>query len=294
MNSQDDDQFSAEAEIDTAIVLFGLDEIQQCLRNGSESEKQAALTIALTRGKAAIKLVIDALKDPNPNIQQTALDLLRDRSEPEVQEAIWNYLNLPQPSQERDYKALQQLLAASQWQTADEITCSIILAMAERQGAWLRKEDIQKLVVTDLIILDRLWRFYSGDRFGFTVQAQIWETCKQEECSPRSYNSFGVCYSFSKRVGWNMKSYNTRYLPNYDFKRNTKIPYDLSAPVGNLPSTFALGGGENNQEYEPADTESTMGFYAPARYYYTWSKDSFFGEHLLIHFFQIIEMLLHR
>ncbi|MBD2690609.1 GUN4 domain-containing protein [Anabaena catenula] len=284
MVRQDRDRFQPKAETVSAILLSGLEKIQRCL-----------LSVAMGWGKVGIRLVICALNDPNPNIEQTAVDLLRHRSEPEVQRAIWNYLNLPQPSTLLDYKTLQRCLAVAQWQSADEITCAIILAMAERQGSWLREVDIPKLVVADLGIVDQLWRFYSSDRFGFTVQAQIWQTCEQEECSKIDYSTSDITYCFGKRVGWKVQYYTERdYSDKYDFERNAKIPYDLTAPVGNLPSTFALGGGENHLEFEHGDTESTMGFYAPSYSYYTWSKDSLFGQDFLRQFFPIIEMLRDR
>jgi hypothetical protein len=226
-------------------------------------------------------------------ISQEPFDLegLRHRSEPEVQQAVWQYLNLPEPTALReDYQTLQQCLATAQWQTADEWTCSIILTLAERQGSWLREEDLDKLVPADIKILDRLWRFYSGDRFGFSVQNQVWESCRQEKSSSRNIGS--LSFDFAKRVGWEVHVYEERYASKskYDFERKARIPYALTAPLGHLPSTFALGGGEKHLEYDPPDTESTMGFYGGDRYYYTFSQDAFFGAELLQRLFAIFEL----
>lgn len=279
----------------TALVLFDIYEIQWCLNKGSEVEKQAALAIAMNRGLPGIRLVIQALHAPNCTIVQTALALLQPCCEPEAQQAIWNYLGLPTDSNaEDDYKTLQQLLGAAQWQAADELTCAIVLAMVHRQGRWLRETDLPRLNLTGLEILDRLWRFYSGDRFGFTVQAQIWQACEQEECSPLAYSTRDLSYCFGQRVGWTVRAYDVRYLYQYDFKRKSKTPYALSAPIGNLPSTFALGGGEEQLEFEQGDIESTMGFYADDRYYYSWSKDALFGHDLLRRFFILLSPLCDR
>ncbi|MBD2153111.1 GUN4 domain-containing protein [Leptolyngbya sp. PL-A3] len=223
---------------------------------------------------------------------QTDLEWLHHCNEPEVQQAIWQYLNLPQPTAlTADYQTLQRYLATAQWQAADKLTCTIILSLAGRQGSWLREEDLAKLVPADLKILDRLWRFYSGDRFGFTVQAQVWQACWQEQGSASSRAVGSISFAFAKRVGWEVNAYELHYPSEskYDFERKARIPYALTAPLGHLPSTFALGGGEKHLEYEPPDTESTMGFYGGDRYYYILSQDTFFGTDLLHHLFSIIE-----
>ena len=161
--------------------------------------------------------------------------------------------------------------------------------MAERQGSWLREGDLAKLVPADLRILDRLWRFYSSDRFGFSVQAQTWESCRQDNSSSRIIGS--LSFDFAERVGWEVKVYEGWYRSDskYDFEREDKIPYALTAPLGHLPSTFVLGGGDKHLEYESPDTESTMGFYGGDRYYYTFGQDAFFGAELLQHFFSLFE-----
>lgn len=219
------------------------------------------------------------------------LEALRHRNEPEVQQAIWHYLDLPEPTAlGEDYQTLQQSLATAQWQAADELTCTIILTLADRQGAWLRKEDLDKLVPADLKILDRLWRFYSGDRFGFSVQAQVWKSCRQD-CPPRLDDTGDLSFDFAKRVGWEVHTYKVLdwWKTKYDFERKDRMPYALTAPLGHLPTTFAVGGGEKHLEYDPPDTESTMGFYGGDRYYYTFDKDTFFGTELLQHLFAIFE-----
>ncbi len=274
-----------------AIVLFGVEEIRACLRTGTETEQQAALAIALRRGRPGLLLVIGALQNPNPTMRQMALNLLRKRTEPEALQAIWAYLALPAPLQSLDYTALQSALAIAQWQTADELTGALVLALVNRERAWLREQDVAALPMADLTILDGLWRFYSGDRFGFTIQAQIWRTCEQAECTPLSYSAFDLSYCFSQRVGWHLKMYEARYLAQYDFCRKSRTRYELTAPIGSLPSTFALGGGDSQLESERGDIESTMGFYAPDRVYHIWEPDALFGHNLLRQFFLKIEQL---
>lgn len=209
-----------------------------------------------------------------------------------------------------DYETLQQHLAAKRWQEADEFTRSTILAMVDRQGRWLRKDDLLLLPAADMIVIDRLWRNSSDDRFGFSVQAQIWKAEREEyECTEtarikekygerylREYGwgtckSWTWCNKFAKVMGWQFEKYEGHWTTNdkYEFQRNENIPYDLNAPLGNLPSTSALGGGDSSYEYDPPDTESTMGFYGGDRWYYKWSQDAFVGYELLEKFYPLFE-----
>ncbi|MGM0456322.1 MAG: GUN4 domain-containing protein, partial [Cyanobacteriota bacterium] len=63
--------------------------------------------------------------------------------------------------------------------------------------------------------LDYLWRRYSGDRFGFSVQQQL-------------YQQAGRDYPlFCATVGWKLSASRS---PSLEFT------YHLKAPVGHLPS----------------------------------------------------------
>lgn len=114
-----------------------------------------------------------------------------------------------------DYAPLHSLLASGQWKKADEETGALMLSISRRVAAgWLREEDIEAFPCLDLQNIDLLWMKYSSDRFGFTVQSQIW-------------SSVGEDYGkFSDAVGW--RSHDWLQYPNLTFKVN--------APVGHLPA----------------------------------------------------------
>lgn len=265
----------------SAIVLFGLPELLQCLVSGSEADQLSAVAIAMHRGLGGIALVARTLQSPNSLVQQAAIEQLLSCTEMIALEALWQHFHLPDLSDRDRYYELQRLLAKQQWQAADDSTISLMKAIANRSNLWLRKSDLQDFPQSSLIVIDRLWRIYSRDRFGFSIQAQLWNACAAETCKPFNYSRRDLCRCFGDAVGWQVETYDGRHVSAYDFKRRAKIPYDLSAPIGHLPSTFALGGGESQSEYDRPDTESTMGFYGLGRYYYTWSQDSFFGHDFL-------------
>ncbi|WP_309242666.1 GUN4 domain-containing protein [Limnofasciculus baicalensis] len=69
--------------------------------------------------------------------------------------------------------------------------------------------------------INQLWLKYSDSRFGFTVQAMI-------------YQEVGEDYpSFCDRVGWSIHNPNTP---------NAELTFNLKAPLGHLPSRRWVGG----------------------------------------------------
>lgn len=275
------------------LIPFGWAQIWRCLQSGHVAERCQVLAIAMDRGDDAILLVAQALgHDPAPPVRETALALLLRCDRPVALGAIWHHLNLPPLDNLGAYQCLQGHLAQRAWQAADDLTLDLILRTARRSGRWLQAADLAQIsppLLAALTAIDQLWRLYSGDRFGFSVQAQLWRDCVAKTCRPMAYDRENLCDCFGEQVGWTVRSYRGRYVPDYTFERQPKIPHTLDAPRGNLPSTFALGGGKPERDYDPPDTESTMGFYSPGFYYYTWSPDAFFGHALLDQFFKHFE-----
>lgn len=76
----------------------------------------------------------------------------------------------------KNYETLANYLAAEVWREADEETLAVMLRVGnqERHG-WLDIESIKTFPCEDLRVIDRLWVYYSGGRFGFSVQKRIYE-----------------------------------------------------------------------------------------------------------------------
>jgi hypothetical protein len=53
-----------------------------------------------------------------------------------------------------------------------------------RQHEYLRAEDFLDFPRIELKIIDRLWRKYSDEKFGFSVQKKIWIDCGGKHQSP--------------------------------------------------------------------------------------------------------------
>lgn len=133
---------------------------------------------------------------------------------------------VPTPSDRQiDYAPLQELLGAEEFQAADKLTLELLCQLASSaagQRKWLYFTEVDTLTSTDLLSIDTLWRLYSGDKFGFSVQREIW---------------LGVGKNWGKmwpKIGWKDGNNWTRYPQEFT--------WDLSAPRGHLPLSNQLRG----------------------------------------------------
>jgi dsRNA-specific ribonuclease len=120
-----------------------------------------------------------------------------------------------------DYSQLDALLSTGKWQAADLETREVMLRVIGRVD-FLPRELIEEFPCEDLSIIDRLWRHYSRDRFGFSIQVEI-------------LNEVGGNWdNFGDRVGWRIDGI---WQPKDDRR------YDLQAPAGHLPSAAIRAAG---------------------------------------------------
>ena len=129
-----------------------------------------------------------------------------------------------------DYDRLRNLLAVGKWQEADKETAALMLKASGREG-WLRVADIDTFPDRELRIVDQLWREYSSDRFGLSVQKCIW----QKVVDTHKANWKAWC-CFGDTIGWRVKG---------NWLAHSSLNFTPQAPVGELPAlvvsdSFAL------------------------------------------------------
>ncbi|MGC1307217.1 MAG: GUN4 domain-containing protein [Phormidesmis sp.] len=123
-----------------------------------------------------------------------------------------------------DYTRLKNLLEQQQWQAANQETESVMLQISRRQREkWLNSKAINRFPQADLQTIDRLWCHYSCDRFGFTIQQQIF------------VETYGKEPEFVARVAWQKAAL---YGGMLDFSSSKSLQFTISAPVGHLPFVF--------------------------------------------------------
>lgn len=122
-----------------------------------------------------------------------------------------------------DYEPLQTLLRQGKWAEANAMTSNLLLQASDKldQG-YLRAEDIRLMPCQDFLTIDRLWRYYSHDRFGYSVQAGIWWRMYGKDAKDAK--------GFEGKVGW----YRGIVNPT------------LHAQVGHLPLRPASNGGSTD------------------------------------------------
>ena len=122
---------------------------------------------------------------------------------------------------------LKRLLAAGQWQKADEKTSEIMLRETNRDI--LGKLDfigghnsMATFRCQKLREIDELWLKYSQGRFGFSVQQSIWQSIfeKRQMADFEEYSEFAI------EVGWQKNK----------SAKNFQRTFTLEAPQGHLPS----------------------------------------------------------
>ncbi|MEA5509667.1 GUN4 domain-containing protein [Crocosphaera sp. UHCC 0190] len=128
------------------------------------------------------------------------------------------------------YSQLQALLKAGKFKEADQETTQVILEAVNRDRDNMTPNDMTKLPCNILQVIDRLWRDYSGDRFGFSVQLSLYEEVGGNIDSLRSQN-VDILEKYGDRVGWRK---NGQWQgDNYD-----NLEFSLSAPVGCFPAIW--------------------------------------------------------
>jgi len=141
------------------------------------------------------------------------------------------------------YGNLVGYLANGRWKEADQETATVMLKAAGKQAedrGYLRLEEIRNFPCEDLRILDHLWVKFSGGRFGFSVQKDLWIEVGGKLDFGEDVESAQKAYEKMSDVnGWRKGD---RYLSYSD------MTFDTSAPRGHLPSLvvsllIAISGG---------------------------------------------------
>lgn len=124
-----------------------------------------------------------------------------------------------------DYQPLQALLIDQKFEEADRLTLQKLCELAGPaavQRKWVYFTEVDSFPAVDLLTIDRLWRAYSEDRFGFSKQRELWLGLNQ------NWNRLW------EKLAWKSGNIWTRYPGEF--------VWDLSAPVGHLPLSNQLRG----------------------------------------------------
>jgi len=129
-----------------------------------------------------------------------------------------------------DYTNLLDLLFAKKWKEADEETRRLLLKCANRkEGDYLDLLDSDRNFFQDnffqeeLRIIDQLWLKYSHNRFGFSVQKQIWVELGGKLDGNYDYD---ILHKLRDKIGWRKDGEDLKY---------SDVIFAADAPLGHLP-----------------------------------------------------------
>jgi hypothetical protein len=125
-----------------------------------------------------------------------------------------------------DYTTLRDLLAAGEYQKADDETRAKLIEMAGPVAVtrgYVYFAEVKNIPATDLQTVDRLWQAYSDGKFGYSVQKKAYEKAKKQ------------FPAFFKAVDWTTADGGYRRWPDGFF-------YHTEAKPGHLPLTNTLRG----------------------------------------------------
>jgi hypothetical protein len=99
------------------------------------------------------------------------------------------------------YQQLQTYLASQRFREADAENHRLILDTLSTDSDSLTPDDMSRFPCSVFKVLDRLWRHYSGDRFGFSIQLQAYMNVGGSIDTLRTQDS-EVIQKFAEQVGW--------------------------------------------------------------------------------------------
>jgi eukaryotic-like serine/threonine-protein kinase len=127
-----------------------------------------------------------------------------------------------------DFAKLEDLLKALQWKEADSETYLVMLQAVDRhKQGWMKAQELSNFPCAVLRKIDQLWKVYSDDKFGLSIQQQIWRNISN---SSVNFDIATFC-EFSNCVGWRK---------NDEWLKYDNFTFSLESQKGHFPS-FGYG-----------------------------------------------------
>ncbi|XP_021291125.1 tetrapyrrole-binding protein, chloroplastic [Herrania umbratica] len=137
-------------------------------------------------------------------------------------------------SQPISFDTLQHHLSTQNFRHADEETRSLLIVLAgeaAQKRGYVFFSEVQFISEADLKAIDDLWKQYSNNRFGYSVQKRLWQNVNKD------FTKFFLKVGWMKKLDTEVEQYNYRAFPN-------EFIWELNdeTPEGHLPLTNALRG----------------------------------------------------
>lgn len=160
----------------------------------------------------------------------------------------------PSTSKNISFDLLQQHLSDQNFRQADEETRRLLIVLAgesAQKRGYVYFSEVQFIPESGLKTIDELWRKYSDNKFGYSVQKKIWKKVNKD------FTKFFI------RVEW-MKKLESSEVEQYNYRSfPTEFMWDMDENMveGHLPLTNALRGTQllnsilNHKAFEDDENE---------------------------------------
>jgi hypothetical protein len=134
--------------------------------------------------------------------------------------------------QDLRFRDLERFLNNQEWKKADDETYRLMITIVgKEEGQWFEKKDLLEFPCAELKTIDRLWRKYSNDRYGFSVQKEIYVRCGAK--LDGNYPGDEIWKKFGTEVGWRV---------NNSWKSYGQLTWNSIHVPGHLPvSLYGAG-----------------------------------------------------
>lgn len=216
----------------TPIVISPMDVLSR-LQSEPPKAQLPLIQELLSQGEAGLEVLMNFLlarrEQPATLVEGSAYQALAATDSDKAQEFLQTYfpdgiLVLSAVDSPR-YAPLQRLLGRQEFEAADKLTVQLLCQLAGQAAIdrkWLYFTDLERVAIADLHLIDRLWRLHSADKFGFSVQRELWLSVG------KNWDNLWPL------IGWKAGNNWTRYPQEF--------VWNLSAPKGHLPLSNQLRG----------------------------------------------------
>jgi hypothetical protein len=128
------------------------------------------------------------------------------------------------------YDNLRNFLKQQNFKAADQETTKIMLDVAGEDRDNLSPDDVSKFPCNALLVIDKLWRKYSNEHFGFSIQLKLYYDVGGNIDTIRSQD-IKVMKKFAQEIGWFDENKDKVKFDSYD-----DWNFSLSAPQGCFPA----------------------------------------------------------
>ncbi|MDJ0747012.1 MAG: GUN4 domain-containing protein [Xenococcaceae cyanobacterium MO_167.B27] len=127
------------------------------------------------------------------------------------------------------YGKLREFLATGKWKEADRETTKVMIEITGKPDLEeITPEDLQKFPCNAIMVVDQLWKHYSNNHFGFSVQLHLYQSLGGNMDTLRAQNN-EFLQRISETTGWRKNGKIIKY-DDFDFS--------LNAPEGGLPGDW--------------------------------------------------------